>query len=95
MPFDASGAFRFYDLKKIPHAVFLLVESKSYSFFFESLLILHLNKFEVKEISIKLPKRTYGDSKMNFIDAWTSFQFLFKMFLKKNFNLISLIYNGK
>ena len=95
MPYDASGAFRFYDLKKIPHAVFLLVESKSYSFFFESLLILHLNKFEVKEISIKLPKRTYGDSKMNFIDAWTSFQFLFKMFLKKNFNLISLIYNGK
>ncbi len=95
MPFDASGAFRYYDLKKIPKDVFLLIHSKSYSFFFESLLILHLNKFEIKEISIHLPKRTYGDSKMNFKDAWTSFQFLFKMFVKKNFNINSLIYNGK
>lgn len=95
MPFDASGAFRYYDLNKIPHNVFLLVQSKSYSFFFESLLILHLNKFAIREISIHLPKRTYGNSKMNFKDAWTSFQFLFKMFLKKNFNLKMLIYDEK
>jgi dolichol-phosphate mannosyltransferase len=95
MPYDASGAFRFYDLKRIPHGIFLLVESRSYSFFFESLLILQLNKIAIKEISIRLPKRTYGNSKMNFRDAWTSLQFLFKMFIKKKFKLNSLVYNGK
>lgn len=95
MPFDASGAFRYYDLKKVPHNIFLLVQSKSYSFFFESLLILQLNKFPIKEISIHLPKRTYGDSKMNYKDAWISFQFLFKMFIKKNFNLKTLLYHEK
>lgn len=95
MPYDASGAFRFYDLKLIPQEIFKLVESKSYSFFFESLLIMHVNEIGIKEISIHLPKRTYGDSKMNFKDAWISFQFLFKMFLKKNFNLKSLLYHGK
>ncbi len=95
MPYDASGAFRYYDLNKIPHDVFLFVQSKSYSFFFESLLILHINKIGIREISIHLPKRTYGDSKMNLKDAWTSFRFLFTMFFKKNFNLKSLIYNGR
>ena len=92
MPFDASGAFRCYDLKKIPHEVFSLIQSKSYSFFFESLLILHLNQFAIKEVPIKLPKRTYGNSKMNLKDAWTSFQFLFKMFRKKTFRKKDLIY---
>jgi dolichol-phosphate mannosyltransferase len=86
MPYDASGAFRFYNLGKIPTQVFKLIESNSYSFFFESLLILHINKLTIKEIPIKLPKRTYGNSKMKINDAFTSLVFLFKMFIKKNFN---------
>jgi len=92
MPFDASGAFRLYKLNNIEKGIFHLVKSSSYSFFFESLLILHLNQIQVAEIPIKLPKRTYGNSKMNFNDAWTSFQFLFKMFRKKNFSKKTLIY---
>ena len=93
MPYDASGAFRLYRLDLIKQGVFELIESKSYSFFFESLLILHLNKISIKEISIKLPKRTYGNSKMNIKDAWISFYFLFKMFKKKQFFKKTMIYD--
>lgn len=92
MPYDASGAFRLYDLSTIPQEIFALIKSKSYSFFFESLLILHLNKIPIKEIPIKLPKRTYGNSKMSIKDALTSLEFLFTMFRKKNFQRKSLIY---
>jgi dolichol-phosphate mannosyltransferase len=92
MPYDASGAFRLYNLAQIPHGVFALIKSKSYSFFFESLLILHLNQFGIKEVAIKLPKRTYGSSKMNFKDAWTSLKFLFKMLRLKTFHKKSLLY---
>ena len=93
MPFDASGAFRLYKLDIINKGVFELIQSKSYSFFFESLLILHLNNITIKEIPIKLPKRTYGNSKMNISDALTSFYFLFKMFNKKQFSKKTMIYN--
>lgn len=76
MPFDATGAFRFYKLEKIPQGIFNLVESSSYAFFFESLHILHLNKFRIKEIPIKLPPRTYGSSKMSMFDAFKSLKSL-------------------
>lgn len=64
MPYDATGAFRAYRLDHIPEALFALVQSRSYSFFFESLFILHQNGFRIVEIPIVLPARTYGHSKM-------------------------------
>lgn len=92
MSYDASGAFRLYRISQIPQGVFQLIQSKSYSFFFESLLILHSNRLKIVEVPIKLPKRTYGNSKMSLKDAWTSFRFLFKMFYLKNFQPKSLRY---
>jgi dolichol-phosphate mannosyltransferase len=91
MPYDASGAFRLYNLSEIPQNTFSLIRSHSYSFFFESLLILHLNKVPIKEIAIKLPKRTYGNSKMNIKDAIISLKFLFRMFVKSHFQRSSLL----
>jgi dolichol-phosphate mannosyltransferase len=85
MPYDASGAFRLYNVGRIKKAIFDKVESNSYSFFFESLLVLHLNSIRIKEVPIHLPKRTYGNSKMRFGDLVTSVRFLFKMFYKKTF----------
>ena len=64
MPYDATGAFRAYRLDHVPRALFPLVQSRSYSFFFESLFILHQNGFRIEEIPIVLPARTYGHSKM-------------------------------
>jgi dolichol-phosphate mannosyltransferase len=77
MPYDATGAFRLYHLDKIPEYAFENVSSKGYSFFFESLYILYLNRYAIKEIPIKLPPRTYGHSKMRMKDAWHSLTFLF------------------
>ncbi len=80
IPYDATSAFRLYNLKTIPKDLFLKIESNSYSFFFESIFILHVNKFKIKEVSIELPARTYGNSKMTFRDIYGSFILLLKTF---------------
>ena len=64
LPYDATSAFRAYRLDRILENTFSLAHSKGYSFFFESLFILHKNAFDIREIPIVLPARTYGHSKM-------------------------------
>lgn len=93
MDYDATGAFRVYNLEKIPKDVFGIVESKGYSFFFESLYILYLNNFSVKEVPILLPARTYGTSKMTFYDAWNSLKFLFQTYYLSKIYKDSYIYS--
>lgn len=80
--YDATGAFRLYKLDKIPGSVFQLAQSNGYSFFFESLFVLNLNKFRIDEVPIDLPRRTYGHSKMKFSDAWHSLSFLARIYFK-------------
>lgn len=80
MPYDATSAFRLYNLEKIPRDIFLKVESSSYSFFFESMFILQVNKFKITQVSIELPARTYGNSKMTFKDIYTSLILLINTF---------------
>jgi dolichol-phosphate mannosyltransferase len=77
---DATGAFRSYDLVRIPQAVFGLVRSRGYSFFFESLLVLARNGFGIAEIPITLPARTAGHSKMSFAEIRRSIETLGALF---------------
>lgn len=63
---DASGAFRLYDLERIPPHLFDLVTARGYAFFFMSIFILTRNHFSINELPIVLPARTYGHSKMSF-----------------------------
>jgi dolichol-phosphate mannosyltransferase len=79
MPYDATGAFRLYRIDRIPSEVFDLVSSKGYAFFFESLAILNLKRFRIKEIPIMLPPRTYGHSKMKLRDMIQCLVIMFKM----------------
>jgi dolichol-phosphate mannosyltransferase len=65
MPYDATSAFRWYRLTTVPCRLFDVVVSGGYSFFFESLYVLCRNGFHISEIPVKLPKRTYGSSKMS------------------------------
>ena len=74
MAYDATGAFRVYDLRRIPRAAFALVRAKGYAFFFESLFVLHCNSLTIAEVPIILPARTYGHSKMSFREAIRSAQ---------------------
>ncbi len=92
LTYDATGAFRLYRIDKIPEKIFDVVESKTYSFFFESLFILNLNGFKITEISISLPARTYGNSKMKLSDVWSGFVLLIKTFYLSKIYRDSYIY---
>ncbi len=91
MPHDATGAYRLYRLDKIPQDVFSRVESKGYSFFFESLFVLRVNGFSIKEFPIHLPARTYGHSKMRFTDVFQSVARLVKSCLRLRLRKASLL----
>ena len=92
MPYDASGAFRVYRLDRIPEQIFDLVFSQSYSFFFESLYVLTLNRVKVFEVPIIMPKRAYGHSKMGVGDALASLRLLFILWFKASFERDKFIY---
>jgi len=81
MDYDATGGFRLYRLDRIPRSLFEAVRSKGYSFFFESLYLLHLNGISISQISIILPPRTYGHSKMTGVEVFRSVRLLCSLFL--------------
>lgn len=81
IPYDATGAFRVFDLSKIPRHLFARVTSRGYSFFFESLLLLVRNGFSVHEVAIVLPARTYGHSKMSLREARRSALRILELYL--------------
>ena len=68
IPFDASGAFRAYNLKSIDMQIIKCISGNGYSFFIESAFLFLKNNFKIKEVPIVLPKRTYGESKMQLSD---------------------------
>lgn len=82
VPYDATGAFRLYRLDRIDPAVFDLVTSKSYSFFFESMYLLCRTGVHVTEIPMRLPKRTYGHSKMTVRDVLKSVEMLVALYIR-------------
>ena len=92
MPHDATGAFRVYRLDRIPDGVFDAVYSRSYSFFFESLYVLWLNSYRIKEVPISLPPRTYGHSKMAWRDAAYSSLLLIYLCAKTLINREAFVY---
>src|SRR5207245_7793521 len=69
MPYDASGALRLYDLRRIPRELFELVTARAYAFFFESLFILCRNGARIRQIPIVLQARVYGSSKLTARDG--------------------------
>ena len=81
MPYDASSAYRLYQLNAIPHSLFKLVQSPGYAFFFESLYVLNLNRFRIAEVGILLPARASGQSKMTVGEAWRGLARLARMCL--------------
>lgn len=91
LPYDSTGAFRIYNLKKVDEKFFSMVKSNGYAFFFESLHVLNINNCKISEIPITLPNRTYGNSKMKVSDIFVSVKQLVRIFyinLMGNRNLI-------
>lgn len=81
LPMDATGAFRLYHLSHIPQGVWAQVTAPGYAFFFESLVALKRSGIVCREISIRLPKRVYGESKLNFLQALRSLGVLLRLYL--------------
>lgn len=86
MPYDATGAFRLYRLDRIPRYAFDVIQSRGYSFFFESLYVLFTNRVKIGEFPIALPPRTYGHSKMSYREAVRSVKVLLTVFATKLLN---------
>jgi dolichol-phosphate mannosyltransferase len=83
---DATGAFRVYNLERLPRALFDLVRSTGYAFFFESMLVFERNGVAVGEVPIKLPARTAGHSKMSLTEIRRSITTLFDLFVSDQAN---------
>ena len=92
LPQDCTNAFRFYRLDRIPIQIFEMVQSNSYSFFFESLHRLNVNGLRISEIAIRLPGRTYGHSKMKFKDIMHSVFLMWRLGWRMRLRRASLIY---
>ena len=85
MPYDSTNAFRLYRLDEIDSTLFRKISSNSYSFFFESLYIMHSQNISIIEIPIKIGGRSTGHSKMSFFDALISIKILVIVTFKKYF----------
>lgn len=81
MPYDASGAFRVYNLKGIPREIFQLRLPHGYAFFFESLFVLTRNGCRINQIPIVLSSRAAGTSKMSLREIWRGVSRLLGVFI--------------
>ena len=93
MPYDATGALRRYNLKTVPREFLNYLDAPSYSFFFESLHLLFVNSFLIKEIPIELPARIYGSSKMRLTDLFSGFNTLLRLCIKARFQKTKLLFS--
>lgn len=83
---DATGAFRAYDLRMISRRLFELVTESGYAFFFQSMFVMQQNGLRIVEVPIVLPARTYGHSKMSFVEVARSVGQLGKLFVARHAN---------
>ena len=85
IPYDSSGAFRCIDCKKIPLSDLVLAKDSGYSYFWESIFLLHQKKYKITQVSVPLPFRQVGKSKISFKDIFFAIYYLLIIFIKKLF----------
>jgi len=83
IPYDSSGAFRCINCKKISLPDLMLAKNNSYSYFWESIFILHKKKYRIGEIPVELHFRKLGSSKMKMKDIFSAIYYLMIVFFKK------------
>ena len=83
MSYDSSGAFRCINSEKVALSDLILAKNNGYSYFWESIFILHKKKYRIAQIAIELPFRKIGSSKMNIKDIFFAIYYLIVVFFKK------------
>tara|TARA_B100001057_G_scaffold434766_1_gene464655 strand:+ start:5829 stop:6536 length:708 start_codon:yes stop_codon:yes gene_type:complete len=81
---DASGAFRCYKIDNFKTKDLLGAKDNGYSFFWESIFILHKRKYLIGEIPISLPYRSIGSSKMKIKDIIFALIYILNVFINKS-----------
>ena len=85
IPYDSSGAFRCIDCKKVSLSDLILAKDNGYSYFWESIFILHQKKYKISQVAVSLPFRQVGESKISFKDIFFAIYYLLIVFTKKLF----------
>jgi dolichol-phosphate mannosyltransferase len=83
IPYDSSGAFRCINCKKVSLSDLILAKDNGYSYFWESIFILHQKKYKIIQLPVPLPFRQVGKSKISFKDIFFAIYYLFLVFFKK------------
>ena len=83
--YDSSGAYRCINCQKVNLPDLILAKSNSYSYFWESIFILHRKKYLIGQLPVQLPYRKIGSSKMTIKDIFFSLFHLMIVFLRKIF----------
>lgn len=65
MPYDCTGAFRLYSVKKLKPYLYQQLDSKGFSFCMESLYRMNESGFKIAEVPIKAQSRIHGESKLS------------------------------
>ena len=83
MSYDSSGALRCINCQKVALSDLILSKNNSYTYFWESIFILHKKKYRIGQIPIQLPYRKIGSSKMQLKDIFFAIYYLIIVFFKK------------
>jgi len=83
LKYDSSSGYRCYRISRMPEVLFSGLRSSGYDFFFESMYEVHSRKITICEVSIILPARTYGHSKMTPMLALTALKTLFFVAIRR------------
>jgi dolichol-phosphate mannosyltransferase len=65
MPYDCTGAFRLYSVKKLKPSLYQQLDSKGFSFCMESLYRMHQSGLKITEVPIHAQNRLHGQSKLS------------------------------
>jgi len=85
IPYDSSGAFRCINCKKVSLSDLILATDNGYSYFWESIFILHQKKYKITQLPVPLPYRKMGNTKITFRDIFFAMYYLLIVFSKKIF----------
>ena len=91
--YDNSSGYRAYKISSMAKLNLDSIKSNNYDFFFESLLFFKHSEMDIRQVPIKLPKRTYGHSKLSVSLAFSALYTLFKLIVR--YRIIPFMQNKK
>ena len=80
---EFTTSYRGFNLKKLNHFNLRNIKGKGYSFFMETVIVLHRLGFDCKEFPIIFKDRKFGKSKIPKIEIFRTFKNLIYLIFKR------------